>query len=293
MLKEGASAPSFFVRITDGSAGGIMCSYVIRSLETRAMGSLASISRVDVQPGLQLRAFRSELVYRVGAVVDSITPQARGRDSHEAHLLSVSHCPDAWSAIARLGGEPVCSLAMKGALWLDGIQFQTNTALRRLIVNWGHGAGLCYQATGWRAWFEQESGDWGCFLCKTRDEAAGEVEGWGGDPDGQHPSGHPAVQRVSYVRGTDALSALTGNRVGDGIDSYSDLAIVWAEHISKGASNIVGIWWNERYDVCELSAPRGGVFPRFVSAMEREALAGMPDDFEDTELVEVTIGVAA
>lgn len=202
-------------------------------------------------------AIRLETCFHIG----SLSLQQRGQrgESLEGHLLSVSTCPCAWRAVARLGGEPLHSLSRDGgALFLDLLAASGDGPLRALIEQWAIAQGLAEHKTLWKAWnFDSEQDNWYYSLHPSQEQAAAEVDqefadGPGGPEDGA------CVQPVSVLTGTAALGALVQIKDLGTTDSFDYAAMAWAQTTQP---QFDGVWWLEDFNPDSLSAPRGGIFP--------------------------------
>lgn len=220
---------------------------------------------------------------------------AKGGDSQEGHLLSVSTCPTAWRSIARLGGNDLHALSLPNdaeALFFDILALYDDEyrELRQHIEAFGHEEGLTETVERWRMWaFDDESGDgegndedcWRYSMFETREEALNEVMEEGYDPE-TTPSavGHFEVEKFTVMTGTKKLEALVNCKLNNQA-CLDMLTMVWLEQTilplqkdtasdqpakptkdhSAGQTRLTGVWWQENYDPYSLSAPRGGIFP--------------------------------
>ncbi len=224
-------------------------------------------------------------VYHVG----SLDPALRGslhRSSQEGPCLSVSLCPDAWTAIARLGGSDLYALERGYGAFLDVHAAMSDPALRETIVRWAEAEGLIVYRERWKAWtFDEETEEWMHFDVDTREDAEAEVDEFATGPDGG-----PAIELSMGYVATEEL----GRRLGCGRfdDAFTPdfAAMAWARDAAPMLTGRTfdGVWFREEYAPERHSAPRGGIFPDALpqwtsillprgSVDDEDALATMPD----------------
>jgi|GEM_PF-1395185 len=224
--------------------------------------------------GSKLPLVYLDRVYHVG----TLNSAHKGRShtqSLEGNCLSVSLCPAAWRAIAKLGGYPLYELSGSGGRFLDVYAALGDEALRREALNWARSQGLVEERQMWRSWrFDDEVGDWSALLSATQDEALFEALNWApsDNPDDlDAPAGHEAVEPALVIVGAAQMSARIGWTHSDDRD-MSDMAVMlWAQEALPMRHGVAldGVWWRERYDPSCLSAPRGGIFPARISNWRR------------------------
>lgn len=206
-----------------------------------------------VMPRHGLPVVQIDTVFHAG----TLNPAHKRRWSLEGRCLSVSLCPHAWRAVARLGGAPLHQLHLAGAEYIDGYAL-----LRRdgqLLQDWGVRNDLAMRATVYRAWrFDDESDEWGYMDCSTEEEARWETCADAG------PGGRPAVEAVSSVVGLPRLNEWMG-RTPSAQSVSGDLVYFLAESLASQSSRLVGVVWREAYDPPNLSAPRGAIMPGSVA----------------------------
>lgn len=173
--------------------------------------------------------------------------------SYEGACLSVSRCPGAWREIGEGMVSGDCWVAdASEASFLDAREMtdEQNAA----VLAWGVAEGLCERATLWRtSRWDDELEDTITQTFESREEAIEEGDlDEDEDPDEQieEVEGHRSTPRL------DLLALAHGQSLGD--RCVIDLLLplwTWA------ATDLVGVWWNDRFDPVVYSAPRGGVLP--------------------------------
>lgn len=214
--------------------------------------------------GLPVPVRRFSRLYHVG----SLNPADKGRNgpSHEGHGLSVSTRPDAWEQICKLGGQPWHRLTNDGGRFIDAHEIPG--AAMAAIESWAIESGLLAPATRWRVeWFDDER-DGTCYmLCKSAAEAATESDELGG-----------TVAEVRVNVATAALSERMGFEVDD-LAAPSLALVCWCED----QTDFDGIWWEDDLDVFALSAPRGVILPRALSAWSNAVVPRIVPADDDTD----------
>ena len=226
--------------------------------------------------------------------VGTLDPAYRGKGarrlgSQEGACLSVSLCPNAWTKIARLGGEAWWELGNDAGRFVDAHALRDDAAAFEAVVGWGRETGLVEWRDAWRCWsHDDETETWRYMTLDSRGDAMGEFDGDEEDVADAGPGGGPAVEPFRTLA---ALPALERELGGLGGASAEDLLVMaWARHVAPGLAGtpVDGVWWREDHDPAALSAPRGAVLPeavarwapRAISARcvdDEELLAAMPD----------------
>jgi hypothetical protein len=184
---------------------------------------------------------RHKRVFHVGL----LDLNAKGIDSHEGHGLSVSLHPGAWQQITPLSGT-VNTLKKSDPRFLDFHKTLSNKKLMQEIVEWAKVGGYAEDSIMHRVeWHDTESDEIRFILCTTESEADIEAEELGAS----------VVTLNSYCHTLKACERLRW-RNREGVMRTDAVVILWAE-----AQRLDGVWWNDRLDVINLSAPRGVIFP--------------------------------
>ena len=212
-------------------------------------------------------------VFHVGTMVAKNIGLNSGNYSQEGHNLSVSLCPEAWVEIARLGGNNLFELSRESAFFLDIHAVQKDNALLPVIFEWAKAEGLVEEAVLWRAWQNDDDGNWVFSLHASRAEAQEEVSEMDDDED-TGPDGKPLVEDIRTAIGTPALQALTGMSCDANTDATDTVICAWASQVLPGLLGrpVDGLWWNENFDPDALSAPRGCIFPERISEWTSSAV---------------------
>jgi len=227
-----------------------------------------------------LPALALSRVFHVGSLAGR---GAQSAESLEGPCLSVSLHPRAWTSIARLGGLPCWTIALKGKKLRVLDMHAIGEEGRRRILAEAISRNLLTPVTAYRAWhFDEEAGGggdgWRFGLHETRKEAEAEIE----DPDAG-PNGC-AVEPVPGYTASASLSAWwfsgtgkPGGRVP--LHLSEDAAILFLAH-ACGAYD--GAWWDELLDPLALSAPRGALFPDVIACavIRKTKPAGTPPEEE-------------
>jgi hypothetical protein len=159
--------------------------------------------------------------------------------------LSVSLVPNAWRAIAKLGGLPLWEFQKEGNKFLDVLRM--SKALQTDVRQWACENGFASEQEGWVTVMHDEEGGIRSVMSATREQA---VADWGEGEDDNiarrfaTPMLFPTEKLEEYARQRIELSLVT------------DMAtIAYADQVL----GLDGLYWNETLDVAALSAPRGGI----------------------------------
>lgn len=183
------------------------------------------------------------------------TLDATGKGSRGASLegtgLSVSRHPESWTAIAKLGGQPVWRLERPAARFLDFHRLDDSG--REALTRWGVERGFLVVQQQWEvSWFDDELD--ARVAMRFRDEIEARREFDGRRDDGDDAAGLVPLMAVAP---TAAVTARLGFAT-DLANALDIAATLWVED----DTNLDGVWWNDRHDVASLSAPRGVIVPR-------------------------------
>lgn len=188
---------------------------------------------------------RLSKVFHVG----TLSPQDKSfkGKSLEGNGLSVSLHPQAWRAIAKLGGMPRWKLSKP-----QPGQFLDAHALtgphRAVILEWALEQGYLQFQEVWRVfWTDCETNDISYMEFDREEQASQEHELRLEDEDPNLD-----IQKVLKERATNRMTERIGFDLGSACDF--DLATtLFAEDVLR----CDGVWWNDQLDVAALSAPRG------------------------------------
>lgn len=132
----------------------------------------------SIDPSLAPRYFLEKVIH-IGSL-DAAQKGVRG-DSYEGTGFSFSTDPEAWEAIAKLGGQPWWERDLTGHAFLDGHAFLTIHAAE--LTDWGVSEGFVTPASAWSvAWFDDELDSRVQMLFSNKEAATEELE-FRGDPD--------------------------------------------------------------------------------------------------------------
>lgn len=202
----------------------------------------------------------------------TLDPQEKGchGESQEGHGLSVSTEPDAWERIAKLGGSPLWELEREGNRFLD--VHAMDDSLRQEIADWNERRGNVTWADAWE-WtrYDEELDTQISGLSESLEDAALEAgfddfaeEVAACEAEGREPPELSAevAERVTQKRVLVPTEALCERLKVSGASKPSVLiddwmAIAYAEDVLM----LDGVWWEDRLDLNDLSAPRGVIFP--------------------------------
>ena len=228
-------------------------------------------------------------VFHIGTLDPAQLGANSGQSSQEGHCLSVSLCPNAWSSIARLGGQ-LHELRSDGGAFLDITAVLADDEAKSELVAWGVGQGYARLRKLWRSWrFDSEAEEWRYMLCKSRSEALEEARGYDDEgyptaEDVPGPEGHTGIEPVTVPVGSAKLRKLTGYSLRPDEDAFDALAVAYAmvDVTARTGIELDGVWWRETFDPATLSAPRGGIFPGRVGLWSavRAELEDIDDDIE-------------
>lgn len=217
---------------------------------------------------MDIPVIRLSKVFHVGTLNPVNLGANSGNSSQEGACLSVSLCPNAWSAIAKLGGQ-AHELRKEDGSFLDVTALLGDESAKAELVTWGIGQGYVRLRKLWRSWsHDSEADEWRYMLCKTRSDALEEARGHDDEEypsveDVPAPEGRKGVEPITVPVGTPKLRKLTGYGLRLDDDASDALAVAFAMAAVPAQAEIEldGVWWCEHYDPSVLSAPRGGIFP--------------------------------
>lgn len=207
---------------------------------------------------MDLPLFRTTRVLHVG----TLDPTERGQQcpqSLEGPCLSVSHHPEAWRTIAKLGSAPVWELTREAGCFVDVRATLVDSQHLAQVRAWGAAHGLCQLSPKWAAWWEDldDPGTWLYTLHDTAEAAALELE----DPTALQPDGAPCVHPLEVCEGTPRLAQWLGfPLLHRAVDDF--LLLHWVSH---NLPDVDGGWWHDVLAPLALSAPRGGILPDRIS----------------------------
>jgi hypothetical protein len=178
--------------------------------------------------------------------VGSLNAQDKGRagNSYEGNGLSVSLYPEEWAQIARLGNQTF-QLTKPTASFLDVLELSADW--RQAFEAQTLADGWLTPAQRWRIeWFDSEADESVHMLLKDEEAAHAELAYIGeSEKTGD-------CRPVQVPIATAQLTARIGFAPDD-LDAVALALTCWVEDHTR----LDGLWWHERLDVGQLSAPRG------------------------------------
>lgn len=230
---------------------------------------------------MQIPLIKLPTVVHIGTLVQA-DRGSQYTTSMEGDGLSVSLCPNAWAQIARLGGD-LHELHRGDARFFDlhGISKATMSE----IAGWAQTSGLIEKRTVFRGYFyDTEREQWSSSIFPSRDKAVEEVlfdfnmdEGDTVEDivlERRLPRGvkSPVVEDSIWMLTDIGLTRTNG--FGADVEASDFAAMFFAEDVLAAADpTIAGVWWRERLDVSDLSAPRGAIFASAVASFARRDLS--------------------
>ncbi len=168
--------------------------------------------------------------------------------SYEGAGLSVSSEPDAWEAIARLGGLPWWQLTNPDGEFLNALAIPE--PLKHHITKWGLANQYVKDVAIWEVtWWDDELEEERYTLFTNPTEAKEEME------DESYPDA-----KIHKGRSLAPTSRLEKRILIEGAPiglTWDHLLTIWTED----ETNLDGVWWEEVLDPLNLSAPRGVILP--------------------------------
>ncbi len=195
-------------------------------------------------------------VYHVG----SLDPADKGcqGESYEGDGLSISVHPDAWIAIARLGGLPTWAADIGPMRVVDGHGLVATDGL----MKWAAAEGWVVSIPGAcrLAYYDAELECMTSSLFRSRSEAEREAEAL---VDVDSVELDEVVAWGSTLKLAERMLRKGGCGDQPEVGIEQDVATAWAQE-----HGYEGIWWNDQLDQTRLSAPRGVLFPVALRSVE-------------------------
>jgi hypothetical protein len=194
-------------------------------------------------------------VYHVGSKPNmDPSRQKRRTDSYEGPGLSVSVDPDAWEAIAQLGGQAWWVLQRKDGKegrFVDMLTLSKSSKWKELRHTAEARGWLDTSARCWRfSFYDDEIDDIVGYNLATLAEAQEEAEVFEGGQITEIPIAAPLAP----------LKKRWSKFFLEPFDPISGMAEEFAVLQLLEEMGFDGAWWNERLDPAALSAPRGVIF---------------------------------
>lgn len=208
--------------------------------------------------GGQLPLKNFSKVYHVG----SMDIKNKSNFSLEGSGLSVSIHPNEWSKIARLGGNEIFELSKTNGAFVDAYKIKKQH--KQTIINWALENGYLIQKETYKVcWFDDELEQTVCMefddLAKAKDELGNEDEG------------RKLKINKKGLLPTVKLKQETHQQEIDPSQTFDLLLTIYVEN----TSNYDGIWWSDKLDPLNYSAPRGVIFNKMVNNWNIKKLQGL------------------
>lgn len=199
---------------------------------------------VEIASPIPTRSFAK--LFHVGSL--NIADKRRG--SYEGAGLSVSLHPEEWMQIAKIGG-PIWQCTRPGNRFIDF--YRLRKPHKAMIAAWAIEHQWATRTSLWRvSYYDEEMEDERYFTFADPQEAQDEAEDYEDAKVTEVPGGG--------LMGTPALyQRMMQDRQDPDVDDL--VTIVYAEDAMK----VDGVWFNERLDPDNLSAPRGVIVPSMVT----------------------------
>lgn len=189
-------------------------------------------------------------LYHVGTLRLSDKAQVFSQ-SQEGHGLSVSEHPQAWIAIARLGGLPTWQLTRVGNQFLD--YHALTEGNRQSILEWAISTGLVSMQVRWRAsYFDDELGEDLQVIEQSKASALAEL---GCEDESELDEGQ-TIDEVLIPVATESLAAYLHFRPAE-MWVPDMIAVAYADQVLQ----LDGVFWNDTLAPANLSAPRAVILP--------------------------------
>lgn len=208
---------------------------------------------------------RTSSLWHIGDL-DNNTQGAR--ESFEGNLLSASACPNAWQAIARLGGGKYYERAQENRL-VDvhhALQNSRYAPLCAAVEQWAIKSG--YLKPGVIYVYHYEDGE------AEGDDAAREIHfGCKEEALSEADGDESLIEKRTLLLAQPVLLSMHG-LTERSASMGRELALIEWVRMHGRAQGINGVYWDERLDELALSAPRAGIF----STEGFELRSNLPDD---------------
>jgi hypothetical protein len=188
--------------------------------------------------------------------VGTLNRADKQRGSYEGAGLSVSLHPEDWMQIARLGSRSIWKCVRVGNRFIDF--YRLSKPHKAVIADWAVEQGLAQQESHWRvSFYDEEAEETRYFDFTDPDEAQAEFD----DLKHAQEDETAAIKEMpGSLTGTPLLYQRMMQDRPDAADAVEYATIAYAEDVMK----IDGVWFNERLDPENLSAPRGVIVPSMV-----------------------------
>lgn len=194
--------------------------------------------------------------------------------SYEGSGISVSAHPAAWGRIARIGSEGFI-LKKENGSDIDLVNASGLTKDQKAnVISWAEREGLIEYREVWiGSYFDEEIEKRCSFECQSREQAKEELE----DLPRKRITGPKTV-----ISATDKLLQAENQRPGGSASSSLTFDLALIQYV-KANIDADGVWWDERLDVDEYSAPRGVIFSSKLDTLNRFEMSF--DDMDEDDCI--------
>jgi hypothetical protein len=208
---------------------------------------IRTIIQENFDGNLPLKNFSK--VYHVG----SMDIKNKSNFSLEGSGLSISIHPNEWSQIARLGGKEIFELSKSNGTFVDAYKIKKEH--KQTIISWALENGYLIQKETYKVcWFDDELKQTVCMefndIAKAKEELGNEDEG------------KKLKINKKGLLPTKKLKKETLQQEIDPSQTFDLLLTIYTEN----ASDYDGIWWNDKLDPFNYSAPRGVIFNKMINS---------------------------
>jgi hypothetical protein len=181
--------------------------------------------------------------------VGSLDASHKDLGSYEGSGISVSLHPNEWRQIANLSGNIWQCIKLNNK-FIDFYKLSKKS--KAVIEEWAIRSGLAIPKTSWRvSFYDDEDDENKYFTFYDENKAKEEAESFDTEPE----------KIEGTLVSTPRLAHRMLQRI-DGVECFDLIVVAYAEDVMK----YDGVWWNEKLNVSNLSAPRGVIVPSMVSS---------------------------
>jgi hypothetical protein len=217
------------------------------NVEEAIRKSIRKILEENFSGQLPLKNFSK--VYHIG----SMDIKNKSNFSLEGSGLSVSIHPREWSQIARLGGNAIFELVKSNGVFADA--YKMNKEHKKTIINWALTNGYLIQKETYKVcWFDDDLEHTVCMEFDNLKKAKDEL--------GNKDEGRELKINKKGLLPTEKLKQETQQQAIDPSQTFDLLLTIYVEN----TSNYDGVWWSDKLDPLNYSAPRGVIFNKMVNS---------------------------
>lgn len=217
---------------------------------------IRTILKENFEAGLPIRKLSK--VYHVG----SMNIKNKSDFSLEGSGLSVSLHPQEWSKITKLGGNDIFELSKSNGTFIEA--YKIKKTHKQAIINWALENDYLIQKETYKVcWFDDELEQTVCMEFDDIAKAKSEL--------GNEDEGRKLKVNKKGLLPTEKLKQETHQKKIDPSQTFDLLLTIYVEH----TSNYDGIWWGDKLDPLNYSAPRGVIFNKMVNSWNTKKLQGL------------------